>query len=213
MGFTLLELAIVLIIVGLLLGGMLVSFGAQREIAAASETQKRLTEIRETLLAYAVISGRLPCPMPLSITAPSDPGYGIAATTCAAGAEGLLPWKTLGVLETDAWGAARTMSTQSFDGYWRYRVDTAFAAAFSLSTVQTSTLSVVNNAGNALTSATEAPVAIVFSSGPDRTANGENGSADAIYRAGERTPDFDDLLIWIGRPLLFSRMIAAGKLP
>ncbi|MFZ2854470.1 MAG: type II secretion system protein [Rhodocyclaceae bacterium] len=212
-GFTLIELSIVLLIVSLLAGGMLVSFAAQRDVAASNETQKRLAEIRETLLGYAAINKRLPCPMPASITAPSDAGYGSAAASCAAGTEGILPWKTLGVPEVDAWGAPRTASAQSFDGYWRYRVDTAFATTFSLSTGQANALSVVNSAGNTLTSGTEAPVAIVFSGGPDLAANGENGTADAVYQAGERTPTFDDQLIWIGRPLLFNRMIAAGILP
>ena len=212
-GFTLVELSIVLVIVALLIGGMLVSFGAQRDISASNETQKRLAEIRETLLGYAVIYGRLPCPMPLTVTDPTDAAYGVAPATCAAGAEGILPWKTLSVLEVDPWGAPRTAVADSFNGYWRYRVDTAFAATFSLTTPQASAFSVVDNSGNALTTATEAPVAIVFSTGPDLAANGENGVANTIYRAGERTSTFDDLLIWIGRPLLFNKMIAAGKLP
>lgn len=214
-GFTLIELSIVLLIVSLLVGGMLVSFAAQRDVAASNETQKRLAEIRETLLGYAAINKRLPCPMPASITAPSDAGYGSAAASCTAGTEGILPWKTLGVPEVDAWGAPRTASAQSFDGYWRYRVDAAFAAiapAVSLST-PADALSVVTNTGNTLTNATEAPVAIVFSGGPDLAASGENGTADAVYQAGERTPSFDDQLLWIGRPLLFNRMIAAGILP
>ena len=150
--------------------------------------------------------------MPVTVIALADAGYGMAPATCAAGAEGILPWKTLGVLEVDPWGTPRTASTDSFNGYWRYRVDTAFATTFSLTTVQANALSVVDNSGNTLTSAAESPIAIVFSTGPDLAANGENGNLDAIYRAGERTPDFDDLLIWIGRPLLFNKMLAAGKL-
>ena len=213
-GYTLVELAIVLVIVALLVGGMLISFGTQREISTSNETQKRLVEIRETLLGYAVINGRLPCPMPLTLTDPADTQYGIAPLTCATGAEGFLPWKTLGIIEVDPWGTPRTENIQPFNGYWRYRVDTAFATTFSLTTTAANTLSVVNNAGNTLTAATEAPVAIVFSTGPNLIANGENGGvADYIYQAGERTPAFDDLLIWIGRPLLFNKMIAAGKLP
>jgi prepilin-type N-terminal cleavage/methylation domain-containing protein len=212
-GFTLVELAIVLVIVALLLGGMMMSMSAQRDVSNINETQKRLTEIRETLLGYAVINSRLPCPMPLTVTNPADAMYGVAATSCAAGTEGILPWKTLGVLEVDPWGTPRTLSTQSFDGYWRYRVAPSFATTFLLSTPST-TLSVINNTGNTLTEATEAPVAIVFSTGSDLVANGENGgTVNTIYRAGERTQSFDDLLIWIGRPLLFNKMIGAGKLP
>lgn len=211
-GFTLVELSIVLIIVSLLAGGMLMSLGAQREISAANEAHKRLAEIRETLFGYVVINGRLPCPMSLTVVAPTDSDYGVAATTCPAGTEGILPWKTLGVLETDPWGTPRTASTQSFNGYWRYRVDPAFATTAFTVTTAANTLSVVDNAGNTLTAATEAPVAIVFTTGQDLTVNAQNASLDNIYQAGESTPTFDDLLIWIGRPLLFNKMIAAGNL-
>ena len=211
-GFTLVELTIVLVIVALLIGGMLLPLSAQRDLQNAREAQRQLSEIKETLLGYTVITGHLPCPMPVTVTALTDAGYGIAPATCAAGAEGILPWKTLSVLEVDPWGTPRSASTDSFNGYWRYRVDTAFAATFSLTTAQASALSVVDNTGNTLTSAAESPIAIVFSTGPDLAANGENGNLDPIYQYGERTQNFDDLLIWIGRPLLFNKMLAAGKL-
>ena len=164
-GFTLVELTIVLVIVALLIGGMLLPLSTQRDLQNTREAQRQLSEIKDALLGYTVITGHLPCPMPVTVIALADAGYGMAPATCAAGAEGILPWKTLGVLEVDPWGTPRTASTDSFNGYWRYRVDTAFTTTFSLSTPQTSALSVVDNAGNTLTSATESPIAIVFSTG------------------------------------------------
>lgn len=210
-GFTLVELTIVLVIVALLIGGMLLPLSAQKDLQNTREAQRQLSEIKEALLGYTVITGRLPCPMPLTVITLADASYGMAPATCAAGAEGILPWKTLGVLEVDPWGTPRTASTDSFNGYWRYRVDPAFATTFGLTT-PASVLSVVDNAGNTLTSATESPIAIIFSTGPDLAANGENGNLDTIYQYGERTQNFDDLLIWIGRPLLFNKLLAAGKL-
>ena len=36
--------------------------------------------------------------------------------------------------------------------------------------------------------------------------------AAPTYQAGEATADFDDLLAWIGRPLLIARLAQAGRL-
>lgn len=216
-GFTLTELAIVLIIVSLLVGGMLVPLSVQRDIANVKETEKRLAEIRDALLGFAAINGRLPCPD--TDNDPEAAGYGLEEALCSADliAEGYLPWKTLGVSQFDAWGSTRTSATAPRIGDWRYRVDRNFAIAITLATTfSTDSLTVRNNAGIALTSTTERPVAIVFSTGPNNVPNGENASfepAGGIYQAGERSPTFDDLTIWLSRPQLFNRMIAAGKLP
>ena len=130
-GFTLMELAIVLFIVSLLIGGMLMPLSAQNEIRGRQETDKALATIREALIGFAVINGRLPCPAQQSIStgtvnagveavttpggpcACADTTNGIAtigATACndindvgPTGITGVLPWATLGLPETDAW--------------------------------------------------------------------------------------------------------------
>lgn len=61
-GFSLVEMAIVLMIVGLLLGGMLVPLSAQMDQRNVSDTQKTLSEIKEAIIGYAIVHGRLPCP-------------------------------------------------------------------------------------------------------------------------------------------------------
>ena len=53
-------------------------------------------------------------------------------------------------------------------------------------------------------------MAIVYSTGSDRTADGENATADTTFEAGEITSTFDDRMLWIGRPMLINRMVAAG---
>ena len=55
-GFTLVELAVVLVIMAVLIGGMLVPLSAQRDIRNVSETQKQLSEIKEALLGFAIIN-------------------------------------------------------------------------------------------------------------------------------------------------------------
>ena len=218
-GFTLVELAIVLVIVALLIGGLLVPLSAQRDIQNAAETQKRLSEIKEALLGFAAINRRLPCPD--TDTDPAAAGYGLEELSCAANltAEGYLPWKTLGISQIDAWGSIRTNATDPRNGDWRYRVDRKFAVAFTLATDFTGSLDsliIKDRAGTILTSATERPVAIVFSAGPNLLPDGDNASfepTNGIYQAGDRSPTFDDMAIWISRPVLFNRMISAGVLP
>ena len=216
-GFTLVELAIVLVIVALLIGGMLIPLSAQKDIQNINETQKRLAEIKEALLGFAVVNRRLPCPD--TDADPTAAGYGIEEASCLAGlaAEGYLPWKTLGVSQTDAWGTNRVNSTDPRNGDWRYRADRNFAQTILLATsFSADGLAVQDNSGNNLTSASERPVAIVFSAGPNLVADLGNSSYEPTgggYQAGDRSPTFDDMVIWVGRPILFNRMISAGVLP
>jgi len=61
-GFTLTELAVVLAIVGLLMGSLTLTLSAQVDQRNRSETQRRLEDARELLLGFAIVNGRLPCP-------------------------------------------------------------------------------------------------------------------------------------------------------
>lgn len=233
-GFTLLEMAVVLMIVGLLLGGLIPTLSAQMEQQRRNETRKQLDEIRDALIGYAIINKRLPCPRNTT-TDPSGADYGEASATCNTDrtAEGYLPWKTLGVSEIDAWGIKRSNTSDPWIGYWRYRVDRNFASTISLSTgfgicppsptPHSDCLAIQDSSGNSLTSATERPIAIVFSTGPNLKGNEQNANVDesspsfeptdGFYQSNVPTPTFDDMLIWISRPQLFNRMVAAGQLP
>src|ERR1700740_2544337 len=79
-GFTLAELAVVLGIVGLLLGGLMVPLAAQTDIRYRSDTEKALADIREALIGFAIVNGRLPCPADRSI-ATATTNAGAEATT------------------------------------------------------------------------------------------------------------------------------------
>jgi prepilin-type N-terminal cleavage/methylation domain-containing protein len=68
-GFTLVELAVVAAIVGLLLGGLMYTLAAQTEQRSFDETRRRLDLARELVLAFAVVNGRLPCPARAAATA------------------------------------------------------------------------------------------------------------------------------------------------
>lgn len=206
-GFSLTELAVVMIILALLVGGVVFPLSAQREVQRLRQAESGLHGIREALLGFAAIHGYLPCPD--TDTAPSAAGYGVAETSCAsASQEGYLPFKSLGLLETDPWGQR-----------WRYRVDALFAnsaAPINLGTGFTGgdALLVQNHTGEALTTSVERPVALFYSLGPNGRADGQNlgyETSGGLYQAGPPTAGFDDLLHWLARPTLISRLIAAGR--
>jgi len=219
-GFTLTELAIVLIIVAFLISGMLMPLSAQKDLQDTSETQKQLAEIKEALLGFAVMNKRLPCPD--TDSDPAASGYGLEEPSCTSTVteEGYLPWRTLGVSTMDAWGTRRTAASSPRLGDWRYRVDRNFANSTSLISLttgfSTDSLVIQDHGGINLTSTTERPIAIVFSTGRNHAPDGQNNSYEGtsgIYEAGERTTNFDDVIIWISRPVLFNRLISAGRLP
>jgi prepilin-type N-terminal cleavage/methylation domain-containing protein len=218
-GFSLIELAVAVVVIALLLGSILVPLGTQVEQRKISDSRRALEEIREALIGFAIINGRLPCPD--TDSDPAAAGYGLEEAACSADpvTEGYLPWKTLGVAEMDAWGIRRTVAASPRIGDWRYRVDRNFAATFTLTTAfGADALTVRDSTGNALTSSTERPVAIIFSAGANTTADGQNAltsfeATNGIYQADVPSATFDDIVIWISRPILFNRMVAAAKLP
>lgn len=109
-GFTLVEMAVVLVIVALMLGGLLVPISAQIEQRNMAETRKSLEIARDALLGYAMAHGRLPCPATagsngeeaFDAVAPGNAANGICATFF----NGLLPAATLGITPTDNSGFA-----------------------------------------------------------------------------------------------------------
>jgi prepilin-type N-terminal cleavage/methylation domain-containing protein len=107
-GFTLTELAVVLVIVALLIGGLMMPLSAQNDLRRTSETRKTLADINDALLGFAAANGRLPCP-----AAPAATGVEALSGVggCANPYDGLVPGVTLGLgsldgngYVLDAWG-------------------------------------------------------------------------------------------------------------
>jgi prepilin-type N-terminal cleavage/methylation domain-containing protein len=122
-GFTFVELAIVLVIVGLLLGGLIVPITAQMDMQAFRKTNASLEEIKDSLIGYAIINGRLPCPATaasngLESFCPSATGTCVGTETTVVQTHGncssqinsvitgFLPASTLGMSPQDAQGFA-----------------------------------------------------------------------------------------------------------
>jgi prepilin-type N-terminal cleavage/methylation domain-containing protein len=104
-GFTLTELAIVLVIIGFLLGSLMYTLSAQTEQRARDETARRLAEARELLVSFAIVTGRLPCPGSATsngLESDSPAGSG----NCTNYYTGYLPAKAIGFQPQNASGYA-----------------------------------------------------------------------------------------------------------
>lgn len=214
-GFTLAELAVVLLVLALLGAGVAAPLGSRIEARDRQLSMERLRDIQHALIGFAIVHGRLPCPD--TQADPAHPDYGVEdAPPCNNAVEGRLPWRTLAMPATDAWGRARQDAGEDWAGHWRYRVDPAFASApIRADTAPSGTLQVLAHDGSRITVSDSQAVFIVFSAGTNRRADGLNAHYSATaprYQAGEATAEFDDLLVWLGRPLLIARLAQAGRL-
>ena len=127
-GFTLIELAIVLFVVALLLGGMLLPLSAQQDVRSYGDTQKILTEARDALLGYAMAYERLPCPASSTSNGLEDP---VGGGACNHPYDGFLPAATLGLSPVDARGY-RLDGWGGESVHWlRYAVSKANSNAFT----------------------------------------------------------------------------------
>jgi prepilin-type N-terminal cleavage/methylation domain-containing protein len=108
-GFTLTELAIVVMVLALLLGGLTLTLSTQTQLRRVEDTQRILEVAKEALVGFAMTRGRFPCPAdPTIATGAANAGLeqltaGLPPQPCVI-QFGVLPWATLGVPETDAWG-------------------------------------------------------------------------------------------------------------
>lgn len=102
-GFSLVEMAIVLIILAFVLGALLLPLQAQRNQLFQSQTEDVLALAKRALLGYAQSHGRLPCPATAASNGMEQPLGGTAACTQLVG---FLPAATLGIQPVDAQGFA-----------------------------------------------------------------------------------------------------------
>lgn len=226
-GFTLVELAIVTVIVGFLLSMFLIPLSSQLELKARAETQVLLNQAQEVLIGYAVVNRHLPCTDTDAI--PDGVENRNAGGTCVSD-EGILPWNTLGIERVDAW-----------NHYFKYRVDATFSNSVTLFTIanaENATGIQINGESGALISANSRPAAVILSHGANglgaintiqaSPANRQPApaGADEIENTNlnttfvSRVPtnrgspnEFDDMVIWVSPKLLINRMITAERLP
>lgn len=179
-GFSLLELAIVLLIVGLLLGGLIMPLSARMDQQKVDTTRQQLEQIRQALIGHALARDALPCP-----ATPSSNGLASTTATGCTRQHGFVPAVTLGLpgaqnedkLLLDAWGSPIRYSVTNSDangnGNWDFvrpgemRTVTLASLAPNLDICTTTTgSSATACASNATTLSSNAPV-ILLSLGKD----------------------------------------------
>lgn len=242
-GFSLIELAVVLVIIGLLVGGGIAALDATLEQSSRTQQRKQLDVVRDALYGFAMSNGRLPCP---DASTPRDGRENTTANSppfdCSVD-EGALPGVTLGIDGMDAWGQPL-----------RYRVSPDFADddgdAVTFGIGDRGDLGVYssNDRMSSDPDVAEDAVAVVISFGvngdrvwsrngiavtcstggtsglsddENQNCNGDpGGSANedrSFVQAGYRPPDvnngFDDMMTWIPYSVLSVRMVEAGELP
>lgn len=222
-GFTLVEVAIVLVIVGLMMSAFLMPLAAQLEQRQRVQTQVTLAQVKEALIGFALVNRYFPCPDTQNV--PTGIEGGRTGNVCTV-SEGVLPWQVLGVEGRDDWGR-----------YIRYSVTPAFTNNNNLNYFNLTTTGNIRVNSDISTMTTTA-VAVIVSHGPngygglttvqnspgnqmaattsaDET---ENSDGDGVFVSHVPTPqgsvnEFDDEVSWISANILFNRMVTAGKLP
>jgi prepilin-type N-terminal cleavage/methylation domain-containing protein len=197
-GFTLVEIAIVIVIATLVLGALLVPLAGQIESRRVKDARAKIEEVKEAVLGFAAANGRLPCPASDTSNGresfcTTDSGSCSATTTvqthgrCSNFFDGYLPAATLGISPSDSAGFAID-PWESQASRWRYAV--------SDKTIATVTYALT--AANGMRSATAANIAqadllFVCARGGSTTATGCGTGVAALT---DKAP----IMIWsIGR--------------
>lgn len=230
-GFSLVEMAVVLVIMGFLMGAILSTVGVQREQLARSETESALALAKKSLLGFAQMNGRLPCPATAASNGLEDP---LGGGTCTSQL-GLLPAATLGIQPVNTDGAA----IDAWNNPIQYAVTQTNAGGVATADFTTSgDLSTIGITGGlnpdliVCSKSTGCPasfmannaVAVIFSTGKNFGLSAgvdETSNLAATTTFYSRTPtaataapsaEFDDMVTWISPFILYNAMIETGQL-
>jgi len=230
-GFTLIELALGMVIIGLLMGGALISLMSQRETQARHETEDQLLTVRDALVGFAMANGYLPCPATLGSNGQQAP---VGGGNCSQ-PHGYVPVRTLGLSGTvdsnglllDQWNSPLRYSVTQSDVGGASSAD--FTTPGDMRAVQMQFLNpdlqicqAVNCPAGSVISST-APF-VIFSIGKNGTRspgrherenidNSDRQFCSRGYADLTSSERFDDLLLWISPQVLYHRLVTAGQLP
>jgi len=215
-GFTLVEMAIVLLVLGLIIGGLMGPLKTQMGRLDRKETLKEINLIKESIVGFALRNGRIPCP-----DTDNDGAEDMSGDNCA-NELGKVPWATLGVGRYDGWKRPFT-----------YRVDNSFAdtsdgsgcadtdvVGVSFELCSTGGISVLASQGGSAVSS-NVPAVIVShghnwaqTAGTDEAENKDDDTefVDKNYVIGGSN-DYDDIVDWVNLNNLVAKMVQAERLP
>lgn len=213
-GFTLIEIAIVMVIIGLLTGGGISMLKLLTERKARNDNQEYLQQAKDAILSFANIYGRLPRP---DTTTPIPDGREDACATpdCV----GFLPFITLNIAPNDAYQRGV-----------KYEISNNPEDLQNIRGTTCNTLSTWDpNSGRRpllidLGSPTPFAVAAILVSGGPMDADGAGGAFDVVagaaggnnitgtpnYIRSSPTNTFDDVVVFIGGYELNSKIDCAA---
>lgn len=229
-GFTLIEMAIVITIIGLITSGGITIFATLAEGQRRTEASARLEHIEDALRLYAMMNSCLPCPAAYNTTTglavwsggsgPCDPGP--VGSACAS-VRGVVPWQTLGM--------SRDEGSDPYDVRITYEVSPDLVLTGGMERDGTGstaydplgTIEIRETAGGAAIF-TEAAFVVVshgknkgfgysgaagtqIAGDASHLNEAENGDADDIYvqtnyNESGGADTFDDLVRWRSKPIL-----------
>ncbi len=232
-GFSLLELSIVLIVVGILASTIVTPLGSAVRQAHIRNTSVQLTNIRRAMHGYLIATGRLPCPINLALAAQANHSE---QATCQF-QHGGVPARELGVpgeqsargALLDAWGVEYRYSVSFADHQergqqgkpdWLTAGEPAMVgASHLLAELELCRAQAARQCANADLIANQI-VWVVHSKGALNSEAGlqsENSDNDLVfvhsaYSSNDAKP-FDDLLIWASKSELIYWLLKANWLP
>jgi len=222
-GFSLIEVAVVLVIMGLFIAGLLGPLGNRLEQAKIGQATNDLEDIKDAILGFAIINGHPPCP--------DTDGDGLENTVgnnCAnvnAGiASGALPSANLGVTAIDPWGntylyAVNNDFADRIDGTGGCSGATTTGVSFEICSV--GSMNIYEDNTLAVFVAQSVPI-VILSQGKTRLPlpadEAENNNNDINFVSRDYRPDsspvpFNDIVSWISTNELVGKMVQAQRLP
>ena len=216
-GFSLVEMAVVLVILALLLGGLLSPLASQIDQKNYSEVKRTLESSKEALMGYSLSYRHLPCPDKTvgAVNGLNDsPNDGVEDFNVAGNCitqEGNLPWATLSLNDKDSWNQRLT-----------YRVTSAFSVRAPITPFGLTTNGVLRICNEAACNAprlTDNAVAVIVSKGKNmgicttlpsppacaderENDDGDNDFVSHEQRAGSianPNAEYDDCLLYTSR--------------
>lgn len=240
-GFTLIELSIALVIIGLLMS-MFLSYGtAQLSASRILSTKQKQEAIKLGLISFISRNHRLPCPALANLNQGAS-GYGVEATGCSGTvATGILPWSSLGLTESSASDAYHNRFTYQVSVAATTTTDQTVSGMVGVSTTHTTSPTIAGNAptGNQSNNCSIgntnpcAAVAVIVShgqngsgaftnsgnqnalpTGTDELENTDNDEAFVVKEFSDTSTNaFDDIVLPLTASELLTPLTTNGSIP
>ncbi len=187
-GFSLVELAVVLVLIGIVMTMGLKMVTATLENASYSETKSKQELIKVALIGFLRTNGRLPCP---DNSGSAVVASGVEVSPChgtAADGYGVVPWITLGIPRdsvVDGWGNYFSYRVANGTGGSKNWASRTAGIPFDINELRTPTAALtiqeLDAAGTALVTTNAGAVVVLLS-------HGKNGFGAKTTKVGARLP-------------------------